>query len=267
LLTIVPVGGGPSGIVVGASRAYVANSLGNSVSVIDTTTNLVVATIPVGLQPTGVALTPDGIYLHVANQGSNTVSVIETATNTVVATVPVSAHPFALAIHFSGDRTYVTYADHPGLTVIDNVTNTIITTIPDVGQGYVALRGNRIVVTGYTGIPDRLAVVDAITNTLTAVIPLTGFPAGVDIALDGTKAYVAISHFVGNPGEVLAVDLSTNSVVASVPVGQVPSAFGLFIGGTTAPGVNPAIPALSWSALLMLAGLLALVGLARLYHS
>ena len=62
------------------------------VSVIATTTNTVVATIPVGLLPTGVAVTSDGSKFYVANYGDNNVSVIDTATNTVVATIPVGSN-------------------------------------------------------------------------------------------------------------------------------------------------------------------------------
>jgi YVTN family beta-propeller protein len=62
--------------------AYVANSGDNTVSVINTATNTVVATIPVGpagANPFGVAFTPDGTLAYVTN-GSNNVSVIATAT-------------------------------------------------------------------------------------------------------------------------------------------------------------------------------------------
>ncbi len=70
--------------------AYVTNDGVASVSVIDTATNTVeAATITVGIEPEGVAVTPDGKHAYVTNFGSNTVSVIDTATNTVVATVPV----------------------------------------------------------------------------------------------------------------------------------------------------------------------------------
>ena len=72
-----------------------------AVSVIDTATNTVVATVTVGGGPFGVAITPDGVFAYVANFGSGTVSVIGTATNTVVATVPVGGGPFGVAItHF-----------------------------------------------------------------------------------------------------------------------------------------------------------------------
>ena len=40
------------------TRAYVGNPCLNAVSVIDTATNTVVATIPVGIDPFGVAITP-----------------------------------------------------------------------------------------------------------------------------------------------------------------------------------------------------------------
>src|SRR5579864_9703688 len=65
--------------------AYVTNSGSSSVSVVDTATNTVKATIGVGARPIGVAFTPDGSRVYVANSQSNSVSVINTATNTVIA--------------------------------------------------------------------------------------------------------------------------------------------------------------------------------------
>jgi len=50
------------------------------VSVIDTATHTVTATIKVGRNPLDVALTPDGATAYVANAGSNSVSVIDTST-------------------------------------------------------------------------------------------------------------------------------------------------------------------------------------------
>ena len=81
-----------------APFAYVANSDSNTVSVIDTATNKVVATVGVGVNPSGVAVTPDGTHAYVANNGSNNVSVIDTASNTVVATVPVGVGPDGVAV-------------------------------------------------------------------------------------------------------------------------------------------------------------------------
>src|SRR5262249_15833411 len=63
-----------------AQNAYITN-LGvppdffGTVSVIDTTSNTVAATIPVGSAPFGVAVSPDGSTVYVANEFDNTVSV------------------------------------------------------------------------------------------------------------------------------------------------------------------------------------------------
>jgi len=71
--------------------AYVAVRAPNpNVSVIDTASNTLVATIPIGVADgfnlSYVAITPDGSRAYVTN-GTNNISVIDTATNTVAATV------------------------------------------------------------------------------------------------------------------------------------------------------------------------------------
>ena len=56
-------------------------------SVIDTATNAVIATIPLSIGSYALAVTPDGTNVYVANENSGTVSVIATATNTVTADI------------------------------------------------------------------------------------------------------------------------------------------------------------------------------------
>jgi len=75
-----------------------------TVSVIDTATNTVIATIPVGFEPVGVAVTPDGSKVYITNNNSSTVSVIDTVTNTVTATIPVGLFPFGVAVTPDGSR-------------------------------------------------------------------------------------------------------------------------------------------------------------------
>lgn len=55
-------------------------------SVIGKATNNVMATIPVGIYPNTVALTPKGTYAHIANYEIGTVSVIGTSAPTAVPT-------------------------------------------------------------------------------------------------------------------------------------------------------------------------------------
>ncbi len=69
--------------------AYVTNLGSNNVSVIDTASNSVIATVSVGTAPYGIAISPDGSLVYVGNLGDGTVSIISTSTNTVTATIPV----------------------------------------------------------------------------------------------------------------------------------------------------------------------------------
>ncbi|MFE3934737.1 YncE family protein, partial [Streptomyces goshikiensis] len=62
--------------------AYVANFNDDTVSVIDTATNAVVVTVPVGDAPWEVAVSPGGTRAYVTNRADATVSVINTATDT-----------------------------------------------------------------------------------------------------------------------------------------------------------------------------------------
>ena len=81
-----------------AQNAYITNAGDNTVSVIATATNTVVATIPVGALPLGIAITPEGSRAYVTSFSTLNVSVIDTATNTVVATIPVGGESSGVAI-------------------------------------------------------------------------------------------------------------------------------------------------------------------------
>ena len=118
--TLVPVA------AVAAPFAYVANSGSNSVTVIDTLNNAVVATVAVESQPHGVAITPDGKFAYVANSGSNSVSVIDTLNNAVITNVPVGSFPFGVAATPDGRLVYVVNLGSDNASVIDTASNTVV---------------------------------------------------------------------------------------------------------------------------------------------
>src|SRR5438552_3987779 len=95
-----------------AQNAYITNqgvypNFSNSVTVIDTATNAVSASVAVGRHPVGVAVKPDGSKVYVANRGNGTVSVID-ATNTVIATIDIGLAPSGIAVTPDGSKVYVT---------------------------------------------------------------------------------------------------------------------------------------------------------------
>lgn len=121
---------GPFAIIVSHSgkHAYVTNfgsnnftPFGNTVSVIKLSTNTITDTITVGIQASGLAITPDDKLLFVSNYntlyagpsftdltaGQGTVNVISTKTKHVIATIPVGQSPSAIAITSSGKHALV----------------------------------------------------------------------------------------------------------------------------------------------------------------
>jgi YVTN family beta-propeller protein len=118
------------------AHAYVANAFfhapNGAVSVIDTTTNSVIATIPVGAIPDVVAVSPDGARVYVTNYwdgvvevggkivtwGAGTVSVIDAAARTVAATITVGRLPRGVAVSPDSSRAYVANVGDNTVSVI-----------------------------------------------------------------------------------------------------------------------------------------------------
>lgn len=206
-----------------AQNAYITNSSDNTVSVINTATNTVTKTIPVGVgtQPFGVAVTSDGTTAYVTDGTSPFgVAVINTATNSVTATISViSLPPIGVAVTPDGSKAYVTYDVSNIVSVIDTATKSVIAMIsvgnnpfgvavtPDGGKVYVANYGSNAV-----------SVINTATNTVLATIPVGALPLGVAVAPDGSKAYVTNA----DSDTVSVIDTTTNSMVTTIPVGTYP---------------------------------------------
>ena len=94
-------------------------------SVVDVAARRIAAEVPVGRDPYGAALTPDGRYVYSGNLQDNSLSVIDTGTRAVVATVTGLQEP-RQAIVFSRDgaRAYVLNRDL-GIAVVDRAGNRV----------------------------------------------------------------------------------------------------------------------------------------------
>ena len=194
--TPISVGSGPNHVAVSATRAYITNTFDGTVSVIDTSTNNVVATIGVGQEPGAVAVRGDRVY--VANYVGGTVSVIDATNNTVAATIPVGARPVGIAPTPDGTKVYVRNGYDVGtVTVINANTNTVITTIP-VGtaptdpQSYIVVRpDSRFVYVTHAGGNGTIAVIDTATNTVVADINIGFYPSLLTISPTGSALFAS----------------------------------------------------------------------------
>ena len=135
------------------------NSGQSVVSVINTATNSIVQSIPVGIScvcvnPDSVLINRDGTRVYVANEVANTVSVIDTATNVVVGTINVGASLSSIALSPDGQTLFVVAQPaQVSVYVFSTMTGALEATIP---LGVVQARGR----TSHTGrrLPVRIHV-------------------------------------------------------------------------------------------------------------
>ncbi|MDO5838816.1 MAG: PKD domain-containing protein [Methanosarcina mazei] len=220
----------------GASTfAYITNSESDNISVIDVTSNKVTATIPVGSNPMGAVISPDGTKVYVANAHSNDVSIIDTATNNVIATVPAGSSPQGVAVSPDGKQVYVTNMASSTLSVIDTTSNTVAGTVktgksplglalsPDGKKLYVTNNGEKTV-----------SVIDTATKAVISTVSVGRSPKGIAVTPDGTKVYVA--NF--DSRSISVIDTVTNSVIDTVKVKAAPSGIAVKPEGTKAYVTN-----------------------------
>ena len=199
-------------------KLYVTNGA-NGVSVVDTSSNTIVATIPTGSQAQGITSKPDGSRAYSADSSSNRVSVMNLANNSVVTTIPTGNGPVIPAISSDGRRLYVTNYASSSVSVIDTSTNTVIRTIANVPYPWgVAVSPNRsrIAVTLYWN--RAVSIFD--TSTFSEVTDITvGInPEGVIYHPDGSKLYVANLA----SSSISVINVGTNTVIQTIPVGNRP---------------------------------------------
>jgi YVTN family beta-propeller protein len=107
----------PSGT---AARIYVTNSAGNTVDVIDSSTNQVVQVIHGIELPHGVTFSPDGKRVYISNESESILDVVDGESAKILKKVVLSGHPNNLTITKDGGRVLVGIREDPGsVDVID----------------------------------------------------------------------------------------------------------------------------------------------------
>lgn len=210
------------------TRVYTTLPNNNAVDVIDPSTNTVTATIPVGNNPSGIVVSPDGARAYVSN-GDGTLSVIDTGGNTAAATISCSCSPGFAAITPDGKSLYLPAIFNQGVLVVSTAGNSVVTAIATPGNfPFAAVStpdGSRVYV---LATPDLLSgivlVVDTATNTVVQSIPVNagpGFIFAPDIAISPSGANVYVTGVSGSSvNGVQVIATGSNTVTATIPLGS-----------------------------------------------
>jgi YVTN family beta-propeller protein len=180
----------------------------------------VIANITVGIEPWGVAITPNGEYVYIANFGGGAVMEIDTATGGVTSTMYVGDSPLGIAITTNGEYAYVTRASGI-VSVINMESKIVISSIPVGSQPYgVAITpdGEYVYVTNGYG-SGSVSLISTITNNVVSTIPVGLSPYDVAFTPNGEYAYVTA---YANGGTVYVINTNTSSVSSIISVGSNP---------------------------------------------
>lgn len=199
--------------------------------------NAVVATANVGVNPAGIAVTPNNRFAYVANNNNygisaqDSVSVLNLDDNLVIKTIqdPIFNEPYTVTIDKTGSTAYVTNSNSTTVAIIDLITNTVsgmitgfdgpsgLVITPDGTRGYVNNYGGPEGL--QSGNASSVDVVDLVNNINTGPRILVDLaPAALAISPDGSHVYVA-NYVDGNPGTgtVQVIQTSNNTVIATIP--------------------------------------------------
>ena len=188
---------------------YVTNEKDDTVSVIDTETNEVIRTIPVGERPRGVTLSQDFKRLYICASDSDAVQVMDVATDTIIHDLPSGADPEQFALHPDDRHLYIANEDDALATVVDTQTRTVVAQI-DVGvepEGMaVSHKGKRGILTPET--TNMAHWIDVETQSLVDNTLVDQRPRDAEFTLDDKELWV--SSEIG--GTVSVIDVETRQI-------------------------------------------------------
>jgi YVTN family beta-propeller protein len=196
-----------------AGRAYVSNEDDGTVSVLDTQQLAVVATIPVGKRPRGLALSHNGKRLYVAVSGvpkcpppmrdedcaklprdraADGIAVLDTATLQPLPMIRGVSDPERVALSPDGRTMFVTEEDSARLAVVDAPRGMVVTGIvigPEPEGVRVSPDGHWVLTTSEED--NSIAIIDARRHARLHTVRVGKRPRDLAFSEDGHVAYVS----------------------------------------------------------------------------
>jgi YVTN family beta-propeller protein len=131
-----------------APRIYVTNEVSGDLSVIDSATRQVIATVPLGKRPRGIHASPDHKTLYVALSGSpiagpgvdettlpppdktaDGIGVFDVAQNKLLRIIPGGSDPENFDISKDGKQLFISNEDTSSVSIVDTVSGTLLNSV------------------------------------------------------------------------------------------------------------------------------------------
>lgn len=191
-------------------RVYITNEISGDLSVIDSTTMEVVATVPLGKRPRGIHPSPDGKTIYVALSGSppappgvdestlpppdhsaDGIGVVDVATNKLTRMLKAGSDPENFDVSLDGKTIYVSNEDASGVSFVDIASGELTKTIKtgEEPEGVkVDLDGKRVFSTNEED--GTVSAIDTATGKLIKSFKVGRRPRNIVFMPDGQHAYV-----------------------------------------------------------------------------
>src|ERR1041384_7254770 len=218
---------------------FVSNERSGDVTVIDGTTDAVVATFPVGKRPRGIHATPDGKRVFVTLSGSprmapgvdenrapadktaDGLGVIDPVARKLIDRWHVGSDPEQFAISKDGKLAFVANEDDASISIIDLSSGQIrgkvkVSEEPE-GVGVNPANGEVYVTCEEKG---EVFAIDPDQQRVISTIETGGRPRSVAFLPDGARPYVACE----NGGDIALIDAQSHKLLSKIqlPTGSLP---------------------------------------------
>lgn len=196
-------------------RLVVSHWKGETLSLLDRATGELGASIPVGIKPSYLALSPDGTKAYAAGNLSGDVALVDLEKGELDRLLEVGQKPMGVAVSPDGRWLYVASCRSRKISRIDLKHEVVLDTFgaPLASTTNLAITPDgRILLAA--GDDDRLLLIDSESGR-TDKVKVPADPAGVAVSPDGRTAYVACYE----AAKVAVVDLAARAVVEELPVG------------------------------------------------
>jgi YVTN family beta-propeller protein len=220
----------------GAYRIYVTNERSGDLSIIDSATHEVVATVPLGKRPRGIHASPDGKLIYVALSGSpiagpgvdestlppadksaDGIGVFDVASGKLVKMLQSGSDPEEFDISQDGKFLYVSNEDAAGVSILDLGAEKIIATLPT-GEEPEGVKVSPDGKSVYATSEDAGVVykIDAATAKVVGSLKVGRRPRTIAVMPDNRMAWANAE----NDGTVVYFDAEANKVVETIPLGE-----------------------------------------------
>lgn len=201
---------------------YISNEDDAKASVFDPVTGRQLAEIPVGLEPEGVAISPDGKQVIITSESTNMLHVIRVPEHDIVANILVGARPRAAVFNNSGALAYATSEISGEVKKIDMEKYAILATKKIADEKakpkdvLLSKDESKLYVAG--GRANQIIVLKADTLELIKKVPVGKRVWGLAMSKDGERVFTTN----GVSGTVSVIATENDQVIKTIEVGKFP---------------------------------------------